>query len=101
MHMFLQANPMSQLSQFIFPLLLILVLYLFFIRPQAKKQKTQKTFEESLEKGKKIVTTSGIIGTITKLDDDIVTLQISQKGFMEVLRTAISAEMTEAINKSK
>jgi len=98
--MFLQANP-AQFTQFLFPLLLILVLYLFFIRPQAKKQKTQKTFEDSLEKGKKIVTTSGIIGTITKLDEEIVTLQISQKGFMDVLRTAISAEMTESINKAK
>lgn len=97
--MFLQSNPAGQLTQFIFPLLLILVLYLFFIRPQAKKQKVQKQFEQSLDKGKKIVTTSGIIGTITKLDDEIVTIQISQKGFMDVLRTAISAEMTEAINK--
>ena len=97
--MFLQANPTAQLTQFIFPLLLILVLYLFFIRPQAKKQKVQKTFEQSLEKGKKVVTTSGILGTITKLDDQIVTLQISQKGFLDVLRSAISAEMTEELNK--
>ncbi len=99
MIMFLQANP-AQFTQFLFPLLLIVVLYLFFIRPQAKKQKAQKSFEDSLEKGKKVVTTSGIIGTITKLDEEIVTLQISQKGFMDVLRTAISSEMTESINKS-
>ncbi len=97
--MILQADPLAQLTQFIFPALLILVLYMFFIRPQAKKQKVQKSFEESLEKGKKIVTTSGIIGTITKIDDQVVTLQISQKGFLEILRTAISSEMTESLNK--
>jgi len=97
--MILQANLVESLSQFIFPALLFLVIYMFFIRPQAQKQKKQKSFESRLEKGKKVVTSSGIIGTITKLDEQIVTLQISQKGYMEILRTAISAEMTESMGK--
>ena len=97
--MILQANIVETLSQFIFPALLFLVIYLFFIRPQAQKQKAQKSFESELEQGKKVETSSGIIGTITKLDEHVVTLQISQKGYLDIMRSAISSEMTESINK--
>lgn len=80
----------------IFMGLLLLVMYLFFIRPQAKKQKLQQGFVDQLQKGDDVVTSSGIIGKITKLDDQTVTLQISQKGFVDVLRSTISKEMSEA-----
>lgn len=74
-------------------------MYFFFLRPQAKKQKAQAGFVNSLEKGMKVATASGIIGTITKMDDNVVTLQISQKGFVDVLRSTVSHEMTEALPK--
>lgn len=79
---------------------LIAVMYFFFIRPQAKKQKEQVGFENELKKGDTIVTNAGIIGTITKIDENQVTLQISQKGFLDVLRASISKEMTESYNKN-
>lgn len=75
------------------------VMYFFFIRPQAKKQKEQISFEQEIKKGDTVVTNSGIIGDIVKVNDKSVTLQISQKGVIDVVRASISKEMTEAYNK--
>jgi len=95
----LQAGDMtSMISNFLPLILIIVVMYFFFIRPQAQKQKKQVSFVSGLEKGKQVVTSSGIIGTITKLDDIKVTLKISDKGVMDVLRSTISQEMTEALD---
>ena len=95
MFILLQSNPGALPLNLIFMGLLIGVMYFFFIRPQAKKQKEQISFESELKKGDEIVTSSGIIGTVTKLDEKKVTLQISQKGFIDVTRSSISKELTE------
>ena len=92
--MILQSNSTALIGQFLPLALIIIVMYFFFIRPQANKQKKQLSFVNSLEKGMKVVTASGIIGTITKIDDVSATLQISQKGYIDVLRSTISEEMT-------
>ena len=74
------------------------VMWWFFIRPQNKKQKEQKAFlTEEIQKGQEVATSSGIIGKISKIEDNIVTLQIDTKTFMKVTKGAISKEMTESI----
>ena len=50
--------------------LMILVFWMFMIRPQAKKAKKQKEFINNLQKGDKIVTIAGIHGTVNKVNDD-------------------------------
>lgn len=75
------------------------VMYLFFIRPQARKQKAQMKFMEEIKKGDEVVTNAGIVGKITKMDDKIITLQISQKGFVDVLKSSVSKEMTDLLSK--
>ena len=95
----LQGNGPSLLSQF-FPLILVIfIIYFFFIRPQAKKQKEQNAFLKAMQKGDEVVTSSGIIGKINKLEDDAVTLQVDSKTFIRVLPTSISKEMTDFIHK--
>jgi len=90
----LQAMPgiMEQMIPF---LLIIVVMYFFFIRPQSQKQKAQLKFVEEMTKGKEIVTTSGIFGKITKIDGDMVTLEVSPKTYIRVVKSAISKELTE------
>lgn len=95
----LQSDITSMLSNFLPLGLIIIVMYFFFIRPNAQKQKAQDTFVADLAKGMKVVTNSGIIGTITKIDDTIATLKISDKGYLDILKSAISSEMTDSINK--
>lgn len=76
---------------------MIVIFWLFLIRPQQKRQKEQKSFSESLQKGDEVVTASGIIGRINKLEEGIVTLEVSNKTYIRVTRSAISKEMTESL----
>ncbi len=91
---------MADLTGMLFPLLILLVFYFFMIRPQAKKQKAQQRFVQNLKKGDEVVTQSGIIGRISKIEDGIVTLQVGQKDFLRVLRGTISKEMTDLLAQS-
>lgn len=87
--------------QFVFLGLMILVFWLFFIRPQAKKAKSQKKFIEDLQKGDKIVTIAGIHGVINKVNDDGTTLniEVSPGSYIKIEKSAISLDWTTAINK--
>lgn len=72
------------------PFILIFVIFYFLlILPQQKKQKQQKAMMESLKKGDKVITASGIWGTITNLGKDTVTLQISDNTKIKMQREFI------------
>ena len=60
-------------------------------------RKEQDNFVKDLEKGKEVVTSSGIIGRINKIEDNIVTLQVDTKTFIRMSKGAISKEMTDAL----
>lgn len=95
---FLQgAGGGSGMFNLIFFGLIILVFWLFIIRPQAKRQKEQNRFLNDLEKGQSIVTSSGIIGKINKIEGEIVTLEIGTKNYIRVLKSAVSKEMTDSM----
>ncbi|MEI9943237.1 MAG: preprotein translocase subunit YajC [Chitinophagaceae bacterium] len=80
--------------------LMIVVFWLFFIRPQAKRAKTQKKFIEEMQKGDKIVTTAGIHGVINKVNEDgTLNIEISPGSYIKMERNAISLEWTAALNK--
>jgi preprotein translocase subunit YajC len=96
----LQAQPSSMLSSFLPIILMFVVVFFFFIRPQAKKQKEQAKFLESLEKGEEVVTASGFIGRINRIDGSIITLNLGEKTFVRVTKGSVSKEMTEAYRKS-
>jgi len=72
--------------------LIFLVFYFFMIRPQVKKQKEQKKFRESLEKGSKIVTIGGIHGKIAEVKDDIVIIEIEGGNRLKIEKAAIAKE---------
>ncbi|MCB0521739.1 MAG: preprotein translocase subunit YajC [Lewinellaceae bacterium] len=79
--------------------LIIVVFWLFIIRPQTKRQKEQNKFADSLEKGMDVVTTSGMLGRINKIEGEIVTLEVGTKNYIRVTKSSISKEMTEGIYK--
>ena len=86
--------------QFIFLGLMILVFWMFFIRPQAKKAKNQKSFIQNLVKGDKIVTIAGIHGTINKVNDDgTLNIEVSPGSYLKIEKTAISMDWTASINR--
>jgi preprotein translocase subunit YajC len=80
---------------------MILVMWLFMIRPQTKKAKLQKTFIEGLKEGDKIVTIAGIHGKVKKIyDNNTLQIEVSAGTFLTVERSAISMEYTTAVNKA-
>lgn len=93
--LFLFSNDLLEIFAGSWPLFLIIIVFYFFImRPQSQKAKKQDNFLKDLEKGAEVVTASGILGKINKIEDQIVTLQIDQKTFIRVTRNSISEEMT-------
>ena len=79
---------------------MILVFWLFFIRPQAKKQKQQKKFLVDLQKGDKVVTIAGIHGTVNKVNEDgTMQLEINPGSYIKIEKSAVSMEWTAQINK--
>ena len=58
-------------------IMMFLIFYFILIRPQQKKQREQRQMIDNLKDGDQVVTMSGIHGTIRKLKDDVITLQIA------------------------
>lgn len=98
---FLQGGGFSAIANFLPLVMIMLVFYMFFIRPQAKKQKEQNEFVANLEKGTEVVTNSGIVGRINKIEDQFVHLQIDQKTFLKVVKGSISKEMSDGLGSSE
>jgi preprotein translocase subunit YajC len=79
---------------------MILVFWLFMIRPQAKKAKLAKKFQEDMQKGDRIVTIAGIHGTVNKInDDDTLEIATSPGSYLKIEKSAISMEWTQKLNK--
>ncbi|HNF03008.1 MAG: preprotein translocase subunit YajC [Ferruginibacter sp.] len=99
---FLMMDPQgkgSATSTIVMMGLMILVFWLFMIRPQAKKAKKQKEFINNLQKGDKIVTIAGIHGKVNKLNDDnTLELETSPGSYIKIERQAISMEWTANVN---
>lgn len=78
------------------------VMYFFMIRPQTKKAKDQKNFIDSIEKGTKIVTVSGVHGRITKVNENgTLEVEIDTNTKIVMERSGISMEMTKARLENK
>ena len=98
--MLLQAAPGNPYMMPIMMVGMVVVMYFFMIRPQAKRAKDQKKFGESMNVGEQIVTTSGIHARINRSNEDgTLQLEIARNTFITVERSAVSMEMTVAARK--
>ena len=80
---------------------MILVFYFFMIRPQAKKAKDAKKFQENLQKGDKVVTIAGIHGSINKINDDgTISLEVNPGSYLKMEKSSISIEWSQQLNKA-
>ena len=89
---------MEQIQGFLPIILLFLVMYLFLIRPQMKKQKQEKNFNAEIKAGDKVVTKSGLHGKVLNLNDDGTCILESGAGKMKFERSALSMEMSQKLN---
>lgn len=68
------------------------IFYFLLIRPQQKKQKDQRMMMENLKKGDRVITQSGIHGTIVKVKDQTFIIEVAEKVKMEFSKSAIAAK---------
>jgi preprotein translocase subunit YajC len=80
------ANP---LAPFITMIAILAIFYFILMRPMKQKQQKVQAFLAALKEGDRVVTSGGIFGTITKLKEDAVQLQIAQNVKIDVSRAAI------------
>jgi len=64
-------------TSIIFMVLIFAVFYFMLIRPQVKRQKEHKAMVEALNKGDEVMTAGGIVGKITEMSDQFITLQVA------------------------
>lgn len=86
------AKGGSSYIMLIFLGLMILVFYLFMIRPQQKKQKQVQQFRENLKKGDKIVTIGGIHGKITDVQESTFTIEVSDNVKVTIEKAAVAID---------
>jgi preprotein translocase subunit YajC len=97
----LQTPDQSPLPTFLMMGAIILVFWLFMIRPQAKKAKEQKKYIENMQKGDKVVTIAGIHGKINKVNEDgTIDLETSPGSYIKIEKSAISLEWSQNVNKT-
>ena len=96
------AAPQGQgggFSGLIMIVLIFVVFWLFFIRPQNKKQKEEQRFRESLQKGDDVVTIGGIHGKVVEVKPTTVMVSIDNNVKIEVEKSAISALPSQTAQK--
>jgi preprotein translocase subunit YajC len=85
------AAPVNPLVQFMPIILMFVIFYFLLIRPQQKKQKELQIMISNLKKGDKVVTTGGIIGTISSIQEKYIVLNVGDSDSkIEVLKGAIA-----------
>lgn len=59
-------------------LLMFVVLYFLMIRPQMKRQKEHKALLAALTKGDEVISAGGLLGKVTKVSDNYVTIEVAE-----------------------
>lgn len=95
-----QGGASPQIMNIAFLVLICVIFYFFFIRPQAKRQKELNNFRKSLAKGDKVVTTGGIYGKIVELGDYYVLLEVDNNVKIKVDKSTLVKDMSAA-NQAK
>jgi preprotein translocase subunit YajC len=76
------------------------VLYFVMIRPQMKRQKELKAMIESVAKGDEVTTASGLLGKITELNDQYVSVELAPNLTVKMQKSAIAAVLPKDTLKS-
>jgi preprotein translocase subunit YajC len=81
-------------------ILMFVLLYFLMIRPQMKRAKEQKAMIEALQKGDEVITAGGVVGRISKLGDQYITLEIAPSTEIVVQRGAVQVPLPKGTLKT-
>ena len=90
------GGGVSSMSFLLMMGLIFVVMYMFMIRPQQKKQKELRRWRENLQKGDKVVTTGGIYGTIVELKDHYAMVEVDHNVKLRIDKSTILKDMSDA-----
>ena len=79
----------SGLTGLILPAAVLVFFYFIFIRPQQKKVKEQDAMVKALKKGDEIVTVGGLTGTIKKVGENFITLNVADNVDVNIQSTSV------------
>ena len=79
---------------------MVIIFYLMVFRPQSKRQKEFKAMLEKIGKGSEVVTSGGIVGVVTGVDDNFITIEVADNVRIRVQKGAISQELPKGTLKS-
>ena len=96
------AQPQQEagIMQLVLMVGLFVMFYFIAIRPQRKRQKEHQELVSNLSKGDEVITTSGILGKINKLDDNYLTLQVADNVELKFQKASIHAVLPKGTLKS-
>ena len=94
------APPGAGYEQLIFLGIFVLIFYFLLIRPQNKRRKEHQELMGALSKGDEVVTAGGIVGQITKVEDDFVVLEVGKGVELRFQKSAIGATLPKGTLKS-
>ena len=94
------ASPGADYFQIAFLVGLFALFYFIAIRPQRKRQKEHTEMVSKLNKGDEVVTTSGILGKVTSLDDNYMVLNVANNVEMKFQRVHLHAVLPKGTLKS-
>jgi preprotein translocase subunit YajC len=90
-----QGGPGPLVTQLLFFAAIFAIFYFLLIRPQQRQKRERERLLGALKRGDRVVTTSGLHGTITGLTDQTVTLRVADQVKLEFDRSAIGRVMVE------
>jgi preprotein translocase subunit YajC len=85
------ASPLAQITNFMPLILIFVVFYVLIIRPQQKKLADQDKMVKALKRGDRVITSGGIYGKITRLEDDAITLEVADNVNIKVVRAQVQS----------
>ena len=77
----------------------MVLFYFCLIRPQSKRQKEHKKLISDLQKGEEILTSGGILGKVTNIKDDFITLEIAKDVSLKIQKSAVQTIMPKGTIK--
>ena len=99
-----QGGLESSLMSLLPLVLMFVVLYFIMIRPQMKRQKEHRALIAALGKGDEVVTAGGLLGKVSKVNDNYVTIEIAEQGDKPVeinlQKTAVTAVLPKGTIKA-
>ena len=94
------AGPSGGMESMLLIVLMFVVLYFLMIRPQMKRAKEHKGMIEALQKGDEVVTAGGVLGRISRINENYVTLEIASNVEIQVQRPAVQLVLPKGTIKN-